>query len=288
MAFQIRRQDRSRVQREPDEAFVGVAAVDGIRHPHIRCLALPVTQPFIVGTGILIPEHIVEPDATHTMSRRRNGDDAGESPGVLGSLQERGFEQLEEQEMREMVGADLGLKPLGCFAQGCGHDSRVGDEDIESTPRFGLDGFRALADTGERVEVDLDGFGAGAGLVVRGVGDDVVDYFGEFGDVAGGEEEFGAGFVKGAGGVDADSGGAAGDEDGFGAELADEVAVFYDLEGGWTGIAGTVGLFVDGGVGLEGGRWSRHGYVCGAGVGVVVISVEAVRGWSEPSHARQS
>ena len=53
-----------------------------------------------------------------------------------------GFEELEEQKVGEMVGAELGFESVGCFDDCWGsHDAGVIDEDVQCGS-LGEDGLR--------------------------------------------------------------------------------------------------------------------------------------------------
>lgn len=96
-------------------------------------------------------------------------------------------------------------------------------------------------------------------LFAQAVGDDVLDDCVQLAHVAGSEVELCSGLVESFGSLDADTCGAACDHDGLAMELANGIAVFDDLHGGWTGIAGAFGVLVDVGVWLVGVLWFlRH------------------------------
>ena len=60
-------------------------------------------------------------------------DDAG-GEGGGGGLEEEGFEELEEEEVGEVVGTELGLEAVGGVGEGGGsHYAGVIDEKVECT-----------------------------------------------------------------------------------------------------------------------------------------------------------
>ena len=65
------------------------------------------------------------------MTQRGKADDAGIESGSRGGEEKR-LELLEEEEMGEMIGAELCFKVIrGCLASREGHDASIVDKEVE-------------------------------------------------------------------------------------------------------------------------------------------------------------
>ena len=71
--------------------------------------------------------------------------------------------------MAEVIGAELGLEPVGGLAERAGHDAGVGDDEVELLA-VGEERVGAGAHAGERGQIELDELEAAA---VRGAGADL-------------------------------------------------------------------------------------------------------------------
>lgn len=123
------RPNTSRHDAQPVQTFVAVSSFDLIGHVDIGCFTAAVRGP---GRVFAIVEIVVaDVDRTGAVAGGGKIDDArvkfGGRRGEEGS-----FEELEEQEVREMVCAELGFESVGCFDE-CrgGHDAGVVDENIQ-------------------------------------------------------------------------------------------------------------------------------------------------------------
>lgn len=147
-----------------------------------------------------------------------------DNAGALGGGQHAGDDAVREDEVAEVVGAELALEAVGGGGVGAGHDAGVEHEHVDGEAFGALpggDGVGGGADGGEGVEVEEEGAGGeggvgggegGAGGVEGGLG-------------ARGEDEEGRG-VGGDGGdelVAEAVGGDAGGKDGFAADGGGEV-----------------------------------------------------------------
>ena len=139
----------------------------------------------------------------------------GEGDEAAAGLEER-RDAVDEDEVAEMIGAELGFEAVGGVAEGGGHDAGVGDEDVERAAlceELAGGGADAL----EAREVELDDFEGGAG--VFGCAADVSGGAGSFVEVAGCADYVRAVGYESAGCLNAEAGGDSGDEDAFAFEV---------------------------------------------------------------------
>lgn len=87
-----------------------IPAIEFICHVDVCRLGLPVRDPRVIrGGGEVV---VGEEDAVGAVARGGEADHPGSGRRGGGSKQER-FEQLEEEEVRQVVGAQLGLESVG-------------------------------------------------------------------------------------------------------------------------------------------------------------------------------
>ena len=142
---------------------------------------------------------------------------------------------VDQHEMAEMVGAELGLEAVGGAAERGGHHPGIGDDDVER-PAVGDEGVGAGAHAGQRGEVELDDLeaaAAGIGRLAHRLGRPL-----RLVEIAGGADDLGAVGDERARRLDAEPGRDAGDEH----ALAGEVDAGEDLVGGGQGAEGGGGL----------------------------------------------
>ena len=99
------------------------ASVELDREEDVRGLRSAVRDPGVVRRAFEVD--VVENDVAEAVPGRRQVDDARGSSG------EQRTQPVHEHEVPEVVGAELGLEAVARPTLGCGHDARVGDDDIE-------------------------------------------------------------------------------------------------------------------------------------------------------------
>lgn len=111
------------------QSLAAIPPLDLVREVDVCGLGLSVRGPGAVATilEVVVPEL----DACGAMTHGGEGDDAG-AEVLGGGGEEGGLEQLEKQEVREVVGAELAFKAVGCvFERGRCHDAGVVYEDVQ-------------------------------------------------------------------------------------------------------------------------------------------------------------
>ena len=116
--------DPARVHGEGAHALVAQALVEPDGEQHVGGLGPAVGHPRVVGLALEVG--IVEVDVAEAVAGRREQHDAGAAGG-----HQRGREQLDEQEVAEVVGAELHLEAVDGGALRAGHHAGVGDEHVE-------------------------------------------------------------------------------------------------------------------------------------------------------------
>ena len=126
------------------QILLAVTAVEFVGEVDVCGLGLGIGEPGVVEAGS-VETVIVDVDAAVAVTRRTHRDDAGGEFRGGGGEEER-LQELEEQEVGEVVGAELGFMAVGCFrVGGDGHDAGVVDEDVEGRGA-GFEGFGCFAD----------------------------------------------------------------------------------------------------------------------------------------------
>lgn len=189
------------------DATVLVAAVELDGEEDVRGLRAAIGHEGFVRRGLEVG--VVEVHIRELMAGRREVDET--SAG-----REQGGDAVDEDEVTEMVGAELGFEAVSSFPEWGGHDTSIGDDDVEGLA-VGDELVGCGAGTGERREVELDELEAAT--VRRGIFADF--HRGAFGflQVAGGADDMRSVGDEGAGGFYAQTGRDAGDQDAFAFEI---------------------------------------------------------------------
>ena len=156
-----------------------VAVLDLVGHVDVGRLGLPVAGPG--GVVAAFEAVVAELHFAGQVTRRRDVDDAGVEFGGRG-CKHGVFDETEEEEMREVIGAELGFEPVDRFALRSSHDARVIDQGVESVA-LAQEGLGGRADAGEGVVVHFQEFDA------AGLEEGFAGRFSLF-EVASGEEDF--------------------------------------------------------------------------------------------------
>ena len=218
------------------EALRTVAGLNLICHVDVRKLGLAVRVARVVNP---IEIKVVKVDLRIAMSGGGNIDDARVKRRRRAG-EKSGLQQIEEQEMSKMVGAKLGLEPVGRSTLGGPHHASVVNEDVKFLG-FGQELIGASANAVEGVHIQLDQLHASR---FENVAQSRLSLL----QVTGGAEESSARHGESACGLDANARGASGNEDDFVDQLAFEIVVLDDLERGGASVAGTLGGVVGGDV----------------------------------------
>lgn len=97
------------------------AARDAVSEVDVGCFGLAVGDPGLVGVGFGEVE-VVGAGGGYAVAEGGDGDYAGGGSGCGGG-EEEGFEQVEEEEVGEVVGAELRFEAVFGFSLGSGHDA---------------------------------------------------------------------------------------------------------------------------------------------------------------------
>ena len=175
-----RRHDHARVHRVGVQPLVGVAAVELEGEERVGRLRLPVGGPVEV-LGVL-EVGVVPQDRRLEVAGRRQAHDARRRGG-----EQRRQDEVGEEEVAEVVGAELHLEPVGGARERARHHAGVVDEQVDA--RVALDQLGGgLAHAGQRGQVEHERLHGGGGDMIGKRGDGV----GHLGLVAGGEDDVGA------------------------------------------------------------------------------------------------
>ena len=101
------------------QTLLAEAARDAVGEVDVCCFGLAVGCPGLVGVGLGEVE-IVRAGGGDAVAEGGNGDDAGAKSGCAGR-EEEGFEEIKEEEVGEVVCAELGFETVFGFALGGGH-----------------------------------------------------------------------------------------------------------------------------------------------------------------------
>lgn len=107
--------DATWVERQAVEVLRGEASRDGVGEVDVGCFGLPVGDPGLVAGGFGEVE-VVGPGWCYAVAEGGDGDDARAAVGSVG--EEEGFEEVEEEEVREVVCAELRFEVVGCRSLG--------------------------------------------------------------------------------------------------------------------------------------------------------------------------
>lgn len=102
------------------EIFRTVASFDFVGEVDVCCFCLSVGGPGGIGSRFFEID-VFETDLAAAVADGGEGDDAGGEEGC-GRGEEKGFEEVEEEEVGEMVCCELGFAAVDCFGVGCCHD----------------------------------------------------------------------------------------------------------------------------------------------------------------------
>lgn len=112
-------QNGPRVDRQAAN-FRSEVAIDRVAHPDIGDLGLGVRNQRVVRAFLEV--HVVEAEFAEAVSGAGEGDDSARRVAGAG-LREQGFEKTEQQEVAEVVAAELELVAVLGEAEGSCHDS---------------------------------------------------------------------------------------------------------------------------------------------------------------------
>ena len=189
------------------DATAAMTLVEGNGEEDVRGLRSAVGDEGLVGRALEVG--VFEVDVGITVACRGQIDEAA------AGAQQRS-DAVDEDEVAEMIGAELRLEAVGGAAEGSGHDPGVGDDDVEEAAlveqRVG-GGANAL----EVCEIELDELEAAT--VGRGFLADFSCGVLCLGEVACGADDVGSVGGERTGGLDAESGGDAGDKDALAAQI---------------------------------------------------------------------
>ena len=139
--------DRSGVHGKGTHTAIGETVIELDCEQDVGGLRPPVAEPRLVRRAFevgVVEVHVAEP-----VPSRAERHDAGRRGG-----DERGCEQVREQEVPEVVGAELQLEAVGGGAEGASHDTGVVDEHVE-TVMVGEEAGGACPNTRQRGELEL-------------------------------------------------------------------------------------------------------------------------------------
>ena len=112
------------------QVLAAIAPLDLIGEVDVGGLGLAVGYEGLVAIW-LVESQVVEVDAVSAVAGGRDAHDARWEVSCCG-FEECVFEALEEQEVREVIDAELGFVAVGCeVACGVRHDAGVVDEEVE-------------------------------------------------------------------------------------------------------------------------------------------------------------
>jgi len=191
--------------RGADAAFL-VAAVELHREQDVGRLRAPVGDE--LGIGRVVEVGVLEIDIGEAVTGGRQVHQA------RARLHQRG-DPVDEHEVTEVVGAELGFEAVRGHALGAGHHPGVGDHDVELAP-VGDQGVGAGADAGQRGQVQLHQLEAAA---VGRLGDDLLGRPPRLLQVAGRPDHLRAMGGEHPRGLDAEPGRDAGHQNAFSAEV---------------------------------------------------------------------
>jgi hypothetical protein len=118
------RDNPSRVQRQTVQVLRAEAAGDAVGEVDVGGFGLAVGCPGLVGVRFREVE-IVRAGWSYAVAEGGDGNDAGAGSGC-GRGEEEGFEEVEEEEVGEVVGGELGFETVDGFAVGGGHNALGG------------------------------------------------------------------------------------------------------------------------------------------------------------------
>lgn len=244
------------------QALPAEAPRDAVGEVDVCCFGLPIGHPGLVGVGLGEVE-VVRAGGGDAVAEGGDGNDAGAGGGCAGG-EEEGFEQVEEQEVREVVCAELRFEAVFGLALGGGHYAGIlllegtsssrgkWEVDVPSVEDGDVQLVGQLLDLSGSLPDALQGLvvheNQGDFALGRSVALDLFHDCFAFLQVAHSADYVRSGGVNCPQGLNANSRGHASDEEGLVCELASEAFVFDDLKSCWSGIARTVKGGVDGGV----------------------------------------